>query len=430
MAASIENARLYHSVAKAKTAREATFDAMGEAVSVQDLSFNILRVNESMVKMSGLTPRELVGKKCYEAVHGRCEPIPACRAAEVMRTGKTASAEIWKKATGLTLRVTVNPITDSEGKVMGLVHAMRDITERKQLLEQLLQSENMSAVGQLVSGVAHELNNLLTDVLGYSQLLLRQCDAARKKEIGSDLEAIVSEAQRASRIVQNLLSFARTHETRKAMVDINKAIRTVIERRSYELNVSNIKVDTEPDPELPRTMADLHQLEQVLLNIINNAEQSITAAGEPGFIRIATSSHDGSVEIRISDNGAGMFANAMQRIIEPFFTTKDVGKGTGLGLSICYGIIQDHGGNISMQSNPGQGASFLIELPMVEHEARGSANRGAVVKAGGSGRRVLLVDDEPAIVELLTDILTMDGHGVDVARNADLALKKAGQSPV
>ncbi|MHB0866165.1 MAG: hybrid sensor histidine kinase/response regulator [Thermoleophilia bacterium] len=209
------------------------------------------------------------------------------------------------------------------------------------------------------------------------------------------------------------------------MVDLNDAVRTVIELRSYELNVRNIRFETDLDPALPQTMADVHQLEQVLLNMINNAEQSITAADKHGVIGITTSFHEGSLWICISDNVTGMSVTTRQMVFEPYFTTKDVGKGTGLGLSICYGFIQEHGGSITVESNPGQGALFTIRLPLTKFEA--GMNGSRMNSAGGSGRQVLVVDDEPAIVELLTHILSMDGHGVDIARNGVMGLQQLGR---
>ncbi len=418
------NQELLNGFAKAKQTWETTFDAMTDGVSVIDSEHNIVRVNRAMAELLGKTKQSLIGRKCFEVIHGRADAIPECPMQQVVTSRESVCLEVAEPSLGKMFRLSVNPLFDDDGSVAGLVHVMRDITERKQLREQLLQSEKMAAVGQLVSGVAHELNNPLTGVIGYTQLMLRQCESTQQRPAAKDLHAVLSEAERASRIVQSLLSFARKHEPRKNYIDINDAVRTVVSLRAYELNVSNIKVKTDLDPELPRTMADIHQIEQVLLNIINNAEHALADCQRPGVISISTSHADGRVRIEIADNGTGMDAADLVRIYEPFFTTKEVGRGTGLGLSICYGIIEEHGGEISADSRKGEGTTMRIDLPLTcGIDAPGSRADG-VHPDGESRGKVLVVDDEPAIVDLLTDILTTEGHGVDVARDGAAAMEK------
>ncbi|HKV38390.1 MAG TPA: ATP-binding protein, partial [Blastocatellia bacterium] len=272
----------------------------------------------------------------------------------------------------LTLEVS-NRLIYQDGKPVAFQGIARDITERKNLQLQLAQTEKLSALGQLVSGVAHELNNPLTSVIGHVQLLLR----SEVPRAFKDRLAIVGrEGERARRIVQNLLSFARQHNPCRQEVDINALLDTTLELRAYDVATANITLEREYG-RIPKTFADEHQLQQVFLNILINAEQSIGHDGGKGTIRIKTGvapgpKHDGApggdsanrIVISITDDGPGISDEALGRVFDPFFTTKPVGMGTGLGLSITYGIIQEHKGTIKVESQPGHGACFTIELPV------------------------------------------------------------------
>ncbi|MCL4474447.1 MAG: response regulator [Actinobacteria bacterium] len=422
--AAVQNQELYRKVTSAKLAWETTFDSMTDGVSVHDADHNIIRANQGMASLLGTTKEKLIGSKCYRSMHGGDSPIAQCPRQEVMKTGKGVSMEIEEPWLNKVMRLTVNPVFGDDGDILGMVHVVRDITERKRMREQLLQSEKMAAVGQLVSGVAHELNNPLTGVIGYAQLMMRRCQDGCEQPAIKDVEAILSEAQRASKIVQSLLSFARKYKPQKCEVDLNEAIRSVINLRSYDLNVRNIKLDTDLDPGLPRVVADLHQMEQVLLNIINNAEQAIDTAQGQGIISVRTRSDGDSIRAEIVDNGAGIASEDLAHIFDPFFTTKEIGKGTGLGLSICYGIVEEHGGEIRVSSRKDVGTTMTIELPACTDSHPVSAINPGIKTSDENRSRVLVVDDEPAIVELLTDILTMDGHGVDIAKNGKMAMQK------
>lgn len=229
---------------------------------------------------------------------------------------------------------------------------------------QLLQSAKMAAIGQLVSGVAHELNNPLAGISGYSELLLNRDMDERSR---SGLKKIYNESQRATRIVRNLLSFARAQKPEKKPVSINELVSSTLELRNYELKVNNVTVRTDFALTLPDTVADPFQLQQVFLNLINNAEQAILSAAKAGNLSVKTRSNGRNIIVTFSNDGPPISAEDIEQIFDPFFTTKDVGKGTGLGLSICYGIIVEHGGSISAQSPlPGsdKGVAFTIELPV------------------------------------------------------------------
>jgi two-component system NtrC family sensor kinase len=272
--------------------------------------------------------------------------------------------------------VNLSPMKIPSGEVNSLVAVMTDITDVAMLQAKLMHTEKMAAVGQLVSGVAHEVNNPLTAIMGFADLLLENPELA--EEVREDLQVIVHEAQRTREIVQNLLSFARQTPPEKQRVDLNQVLRRTISLRSYDMGSHGIELIEDFDSQLPEIVGDAHQMQQVFLNILNNACDAVRETNRRGRITITTTRTSGSVEVRFRDNGPGI-SNA-DRIFDPFYTTKEVGKGTGLGLSICYGIVREHSGEITCFNNPDSpGATFAIRLPLTP---TGAVKAAAKASAG------------------------------------------------
>jgi two-component system NtrC family sensor kinase len=257
--------------------------------------------------------------------------------------------------------INVSPMRDEQGQVNSVVVVMTDITDAALLQAKLTHTEKMAAVGQLVSGVAHEVNNPLTAVLGFADLLLENPEVPEPAK--KDLHIILQEAQRTKQIVQNLLSFARQMPPQRSEVPLNVILRRTLALRAYDFANHDVNVMEQLDPNLPDVLGDAQQLQQVFLNILNNAYDAVRETGGPGQICVVSRAGNGFVEVGFRDNGVGI--SNLERIFDPFYTTKDVGKGTGLGLSICYGIIHEHGGEIACSKNPdGPGALFTVRLPI------------------------------------------------------------------
>ena len=261
--------------------------------------------------------------------------------------------------------VNLSPMRDEQGQVSSIVVVMSDITDAAMLQAKLMHTEKLAAVGQLVSGVAHEVNNPLTAILGFADLLMENPetpDFAKK-----DLRVILQEAQRTKQIVQNLLSFARQMPPQRQAVQLNSILVRTIQLRSYDFSSHNIEVIEHLAEALPQVIGDSHQLQQVFLNILNNAYDAVSGTDRSARIEVSTRTHAGFAEVSFRDNGPGIAQP--ERIFDPFFTTKEVGKGTGLGLSICYGIVREHGGEIVCFNNQDFGATFVVRLPAVSDSA-------------------------------------------------------------
>jgi signal transduction histidine kinase len=241
---------------------------------------------------------------------------------------------------------------------------LSDVTEERAKQERLYLTDRLASIGEMAAGIAHELNNPLTGVIGLSQLLLDEAVSDGAKE---DLKLIYNEAQRAAAVVKNLLTFARQHPTERKAVQINAVVESVLSLRAYEHKVNNIRVTTRFDNHLPEIIADPFQIQQVFLNIVLNAEQAMIEAHKEGTLTVTTERVGGNIKVSFSDDGPGISPENMRKLFLPFFTTKAVGKGTGLGLSICYGIVTSHGGRIYAQSELGKGATFVVELPVGGH---------------------------------------------------------------
>jgi two-component system NtrC family sensor kinase len=285
--------------------------------------------------------------------------------------------------------------------------------------EQLLQSEKMSAVGQLISGVAHELNNPLTAIIGYAQLLETEELEPRSSEF---VQKLHKQAQRTQKIVQNLLSFARQHKPHRLHVDLRNVIEDTIALRDYDLKVNNILVERDFHPTLPSVIADPHQLEQVYLNIINNAADAMLDGGRGGLLTVRVYAENGDVVCEFHDTGPGI--HDPKHVFDPFYTTKGVGKGTGLGLSICYGIVKEHGGEISAHNHPHGGAQVQLRLPVAVGEK--PLTEGERIVARRESRlvgRVLLVDDEEIVLDYEREVLIAAGLDVIIATSGDQAME-------
>ncbi|HXH27896.1 MAG TPA: ATP-binding protein, partial [Candidatus Polarisedimenticolia bacterium] len=294
--------------------------------------------------------------------------------------------------------------------------------------EQLMQMEKLSAIGQLISGVTHELNNPLSGIMGFAQLVM---STEINPKARKNLERIYNEAVRCHKIVQNLLGFSRRHKPEKSYRDLNEAIDGVLELRAYQFQVDNLAIERRFAPDLPRTMFDVHQLQQVILNIINNAHQAMVEAGDRPRRLVVTTERDGNtLRARFSDSGPGISRERLEKIFDPFFTTKAQGQGTGLGLSLSRAIVKDHQGKLQAESTLGEGTTFTIELPLLKEGETAPAQPAGDGPAGPfQPLRLLVVDDEPVLVELLTDFLKCSGHTVEAALDGRRALEKAKAGP-
>ena len=321
------------------------------------------------------------------------------------------------------------PVLDGEGRPTGWLELYNDVTGEREIQSKLLQTEKMAALGQLVSGIAHELNNPLTTIMGYGQLLLGhgltppQLAEARK---------VFQEAERARRIVKNLLYFARENRPERTRVNLNEIVERTLALRSYELRVENIVIECDLAPNLPETMADPHQLQQVILNLLANAEQALLEDRGQGHVWIRTHRIRGNrISLEVSDDGPGIPTEVGSRIFDPFFTTKPSDVGTGLGLSIVYGIVHQHDGEVRFENRPGAGARFIVELPLVAVQPRdpeASRNLGAEREPNIARGRILVVEDEPTVAQLMVDVLREEGHQVEAVLDSQEGLTLLSRS--
>ncbi len=299
-------------------------------------------------------------------------------------------------------------------KVRLYEESCRAYEDLRKTQEQLLQSAKMSAVGQLIAGVAHELNNPLTAILGYAQLLESEGLGERAAEF---VKKLFKQAQRTHRVVQNLLSFARQRKPQKESVNICKVLEETLALRDYDMRVNNVQLECEFEADLPAVIADPQQLEQVFLNIINNAVDAVLENGREKLLKVRLFRKDGSIHAEFQDSGHGI--KEPDRIFEPFYTTKSVGKGTGLGLSICYGIVQEHGGSISGRNHHDGGAILEVVLPAADTGVPADkalpAPRHDLVIEG----RILLVESEEAVLEFERDVLSGAGANVVTAASVE-----------
>jgi two-component system NtrC family sensor kinase len=347
----------------------------------------------------------------------------------LLRLRRADNSAVWVE---ITARAD-HPAGDAALRIEAFV---RDVSERKKLddetrdiYHQLLQAEKMAALGQTISGVAHELNNPLATILSWAERLMQKPPADESTRRG--LETILGESERAARIVRNLLTFARKRQTTRAMVEVNQIVRETMALRAYDQRVSNVSVIDALAAGLPQVFADGHQLQQVLLNLVINAEQAMLSANGRGVL-VVRSWHDAeqeSVIVEINDDGPGIPDDLQPKIFDPFFTTKDVGQGTGLGLTVAYAIVQEHGGRIRLESRPGRGASFFVELPVTGAKlpAAGLATarfQRVLAPESVSGAAVLLVEDESALATAVMDALRDAGYAAEWAADGEEALTK------
>jgi signal transduction histidine kinase/CheY-like chemotaxis protein len=340
----------------------------------------------------------------------------------LLRLRRADKVAIW-------VEVTAHAESDGTGGIR-IEALMRDVSERKRLEDQardlyhqLLQAEKLAALGQTISGVAHELNNPLATILTWAERLSqRSVDEATRR----GLDTILSESERAAKIVRNLLTFARKRHTTRAMVDVNQVVRQTLALRSYEQRLHNITIFEALSAGLPLVFADPHQFQQVLLNLIINAEQAMLGANGRGAL-VVRSWHDfdnDAVVLEVNDDGPGVPEDVQPKIFDPFFTTKEVGKGTGLGLTVAYAIVQEHGGRITVSSQPGAGASFFVALPITDGPVKQITARETVAPEAGAGSVVLVVEDEEALGAAVAESLTDAGFAVDRARDGEEALMR------
>jgi PAS domain S-box-containing protein len=410
-------------------------DSFPDLIFVVDSERRYTFVSPRVKETLGYDPQEAIGLVFGDRTH--VEERGALLAVfDDLLQGKRNFASIetrvrHKQGEWRRLRCHFSPLYDENGKIDGVVISGRDITEVKRLEEQLIQAEKLAAMGQMLAGVAHELNNPLTAILGASELLRDRSGV--DENVRRQLDMTHRQARRAARIVQNLLEFSRPASPQKKALDLNNILDRTLQLHEHSLRRNAIEVDFRPCPGLPYTVGDANQLIQVFLNLVSNAEQAIREVRPSGRIRILLGQSGARIFATVQDDGVGIKAESLPKIFDPFFTTKRPGGGTGLGLSICMSIVREHGGDIEAEALPAGGAAFTVFLPVsvtaqapkpprLEGDSSGAGEMMAPTMDLLKNRSILVLDDEESIRMLLSEGLTAHGLKVDCAATAEEAL--------
>lgn len=408
------------------------FDAASDAVFLVDMwNLQVLEANRAAERLIRRPADELRGRSFVEL----CPSLESANKRNVLENQKLVKA-IFRPYEEFYMLLPTGERIVCEGEAalaewqQHLVFQVnvRDVGERKKLGQQIQRAEKLSALGQLIAGVAHELNNPLAIVMGTAQLLARRNHL--EESLRQELLRIQHQSERASRIVKDLLSYARPSEPNKVPLDLNRVVREVIDWRKNDLRSARINVVTKLASDLPHTKADRVQVEQILTNLLSNAIDALKEQPLPREIAVSTQETTSFLRFSIADNGQGINPEIISKIFDPFFTTKPLGRGTGLGLTICNTYIQEHRGKIWAESDPGKGATFFFDLPLLHCEAGAliesrpppePVSHAATVE---SSKRLLIVDDEPDILNVLQTVLLECGYQVETAGNGQQALQR------
>ena len=413
IAPAIENAVLFQEARQLAVALE----SIGDAVSFTGSDGIIRFVNKSWEGMYGFSREEALGKHFTifvpdtieyrrTAAGIQLEALETAWRGELLRVRKSGEHMDTKK--------TLTPVKDKDGSTLGIIAVTQDITESKRVEERMQEANRLASIGELAAGVAHEINNPLGIIVGSSELLEIE---DLSPTVLTRVKTIQRQADRAARIVRNLLSFARRQEPEQRYLGVDSILEQAIALKSTDLDVNDIKVIKLWPADLPKIWVDEHQLVQVIVNILANAEQAMVGAHGGGNLTIEVGLLGDHLRISISDDGPGILPEHLPKIFDPFFTTKPVGEGTGLGLSTCYGIVHQLGGEIWAESEPDQGATFHIELPLLDPKIETPAppDQHQALPAEIPRNRILVVDDEPEIRNIYQTALSRDGYMVDTA---------------
>jgi PAS domain S-box-containing protein len=430
--------KMQDSILEAKNDWEDTFDTINDAITIHDREFNVIRTNRAAETMLGLPLLQIMKQKCFTSYHGTDYPPEGCPSCDTLKTGDACSTEIFETRLGKYLEIKALPRYDKQNHVVGLIHVVRDITERKKAEEerkkleaQLIHAQKMESIGRLAGGIAHDFNNLLSVIIGCSELGLMSLpeDSTLRDQL-----AMVKEAgDRATALTRQLLAFSRKQilEMKEVnLMDIVDHMGKMLSRLIGE----QIAMETKNSGRVSNVKADKVQVEQIIMNLVVNARDSMPNGGrliiETADILLegAESHHSESVEpgryvmLSVTDDGEGMTREVKEKIFEPFFTTKGKGYGTGLGLATVYGIVRQHKGHIAVDSEPGRGTTFKIYFPVSETAMEESLIERPGVTIQRGNETVLVVDDEAFICKMAADALQPLGYTILQAFSGEEAL--------
>jgi two-component system, NtrC family, sensor kinase len=416
----LANSRLYEMVRRSEEEWETAFNALVEGIAVVGPQRAILRANHALATIAEVPESELVGRNFCDLFPEASDAVAALIDA-IYKREKTAPLVVHLEQRQRVLRLTAAPLVGAEGG--SVVILIEDVTEQRLLEAQIIQNDKMASIGQLVSGVAHELNNPLTSITGLAELLLERPPHPELPR--EHLKVIHDQAERASRIVRNLLTFARKGVAEKTAVDLNDVVTRTSLLIVYELQLHGIELESKLSPDPVIVLGDRYELQQVLLNLVTNAVQAVSQLPpeRPRQIMLSTCRSGREAMLHVRDTGPGVPKHHAPYLFTPFFTTKAPGEGTGLGLSLSYGLVKAHGGTLTYEPVPEGGAEFQITLPLFDTDV--AVDHEFVHRNGASNRSILVVDEDPAVYRLVSALFTPDGHSVEAARSAEQALRLA-----
>lgn len=423
---------------KSKENWERTFDSFSDLVTIMNSKLQIIKANQATYKMFNVEPGSLNGRFCYEIYGKRTSACEGCPAVDTIDNYRESSSEIFHQNLGKSFLVSTSPIPDEKGEYSNIIHIARDITEKKSLESQLQQAQKMEAIGTLAGGIAHDFNNILTAISGYTELVILK--AGDNEGIANYLKRIKEATERATNLVTQILTFSRKTDHAKRPLQISFIVKEALKLLRSSIPTSiEIKQDINCQATI---LADPTQVHQIIMNLATNAYQAMLETGgimgvalkeiiigeqdKISEFEIAPGSY---LRLEVSDTGYGMDAKTKEKIFDPYFTTKEFNKGTGLGLSVVHGIVESHHGHIHVYSEPGQGTTFHVYLPIIEAEADNHAPQVIEEPARGGSERIMIIDDEQDIIDLAEETLTMYGYKITTFSDGVKAMQDFEKHP-